>query len=457
MDKNSIRCSIVNSYQFHNSQVCLVAVTSNEKEYMKRFLKGIVVSILAKQVHLLRARHHFKIIGVAGGIGKTSTKLAIAELLGETLRVRYQDGNYNDLVSVPLIFFGHSMPSLLNPLAWIKLFIDNAKQIKSDYPFDVVVVELGTDGPGQIAAFEKYLELDYTVVTAIVPEHMASFKDMQTVANEELCVINYSKKLIYNADLVAKEYRQSLQGAISYGSKQPADYSLANMRQSTGKFEGDIKRSGEQFLHFHYEALSEVQLYSVLAAVILGNELGLTRTQIQDGIAAIRPVSGRLQPLQGINNSLIIDDTYHASPDTVRAGLSMLRQLKAPQKIAILGNMNDLSDMSAQIHKEVGECCDPDWLDLVVTIGPDANAYLSPAALANGCTVESFDTPYDAGEYLKSKIKQDAVLFAIGSQQKVFAEEAIKPLLADPKDASKLVRQSENWLKRKQASFEQGI
>ena len=424
---------------------------------MKRFLKGIVVSILARQVYLLRARHDFSVIGVAGGMGKTSTKLAIAQTLGKTLRVRYQDGNYNDLVSVPLIFFGHPMPSLFNPLGWIRLFIDNAKQIRGRYPFDVVVVELGTDGPGQIAAFEKYLQLDYTVLAAIVPEHMATFKDIRAVAKEELAVMNYSEQIIYNADLVPEEYQRSLQGALSYGIKQPADYKATGILHSTKGLEGNIEHDGEVLLHFNHEFVSEVQLYSMLAAVILGNELGLTTTQIRDGIDAIKPVNGRLQRLHGINDSTIIDDTYHASPDTVKTGLEMLRSFKAPQKIAILGNMNDLSDMSMQLHREIGERCDSDWLDLVVTIGPDANAYLAPAAQANGCIVESFDTPYEAGEYLSSRIAQGAVLLAIGSQQNVFAEEAIRPLLADPNDASKLVRQSQAWQKRKLVSFRREV
>lgn len=429
---------------------------------MKRLLKEIVVSILARQVRLLRKKHPFKIVGVVGGVGKTSTKLAIAELLDTTLRVRYetsrtgyQESNYNHLVSVPLIFFGHRMPSLFSPLAWIKIFISNARQIRSEYPFDVVVVELGTNRPGEIAAFQRYLEFDYAVVTAIVPEHMQYFKDMQAVANEELSVAKYSKKLIYNVDFVAKEHRSPLAEAISYGMKQSADYQLVNVSHVAQGFESDIERNGETFLHFNHEVVSETQLYSDLAAVIIGNELGLTPVQILDGITAIAPVSGRLRRLGGINDSLIIDDTYNALPEAVKAGLKVLYGMKAPQKIAILGNMNELGAMSAGAHKEIGELCDPAELDLVVTLGPDANTYLAPAAAARGCAVKSFDTPYEAGEYLQPKIKPGAIIYAKGSQNKVFAEEAIKPLLADPKDVSKLVRQSEYWLKRKQKSFEQ--
>jgi UDP-N-acetylmuramoyl-tripeptide--D-alanyl-D-alanine ligase len=428
---------------------------------MKRFLKGIVVAILARQVRLLRKKHEFKIIGVVGGVGKTSTKLAIAETLNKTLRVRYeelragyQESNYNHLVSVPLVLFGHRMPSLFNPFAWIKIFMDNARQINGAYPFDVVVVELGTNRPGEIAAFQKYLKLDYAVVTAIVPEHMEYFNDMQAVANEELSVANYSEKLIFNADLVATDYQQSLQGAVSYGIKQPADYHLVTMQQTVTGYECDVRHDGEIFLHFQHDAVSQTQLYAVLAAAVIGNELGLERAQIVEGIAAIAPVSGRLRRLTGINDSLIIDDTYNALPVAVQAGLEVMYKLDAPQKIVILGNMNELGAMSAQAHKEIGEMCDPAQLSLVVTIGPDANAYLAPAAAANGCKVKTFKTPYEAGEYLQSRINPGAIIYAKGSQNKVFAEEAVKLLLADPADVSKLVRQSEYWLNRKQKSFE---
>lgn len=420
---------------------------------MKRLLKWIVVSILARQVRNLRKKHQFKIIGVVGGIGKTSTKLAIAQSLGKTLRVRYQEGNYNDIVTVPLIFFGHATPSLFNPFAWFKVFMDNARQIEGDYPFDVVVVELGTDRIGHIAAFQKYLKLDYAVVTAIVPEHMEYFHDMQTVADEELSVAAYAEKLIYNADLVPEMYRQPLQDAISYGRQQPADYRLASVARSKEGFEGKVQHHGKALLHFRRDVISEAQLYSTLAAITVGSELGLAPSQILEGLATIRPVSGRLQQLRGINDSLIIDDTYNAIPDAVTAALKMFYELKAPQKIAILGNMNQLGAIAPGAHTEIGELCDPAQLDLVVTIGPDANAYLAQAAAAKGCVVQSFDTPYEAGAYLQSQVRQGAAILAKGSQDKVFAEEAIKLLLADPADASKLVRQSAYWQKRKQKSF----
>lgn len=421
---------------------------------MKKALKSLVVAVLAWQVKRLRSKNQFKIVGVVGSMGKTSTKLAIAQTLEKTLKVRYQEGNYNDIVTVPLIFFGLPEPSLFNPFAWLKTFIVCEKQIKN-YPYEVVVVELGTDTPGQIAEFKKYLELDIAVVTAVAPEHMEFFGDLKSVADEELSVAGFSKKIVYNADLVDAEYSASLpEGSVSYGiEKTEVDYRIANIFHSAAGLEGDIKTGNDIYLHVAHEVVSETQLYSLLAAVVVGKELELKPTEILAGLSAIRPVSGRLRRLRGLNGSMIIDDTYNSSPEAVKAGLNMLYKLEAPQKVAILGNMNELGSMSESAHKEIGEMCDPNQLAMVITIGPDANKYLAQAAKDKGCNVNTFDDPNVAGEFLQSKIESGAVIFAKGSQNKVFAEEAIKKLLADPEDASKLVRQSPYWLKRKEASF----
>jgi UDP-N-acetylmuramoyl-tripeptide--D-alanyl-D-alanine ligase len=162
-----------------------------------------------------------------------------------------------------------------------------------------------------------------------------------------------------------------------------------------------------------------------------------------------------MQKLTGINNSIIIDDSYNSSPVAAKLALDTLYGLESPQKIAILGNMNELGDYSKQAHEEIGSYCDPKQLELVITIGPDANKYLGPVAVTRGCGVKSFDSPYEAGEFIKPLIKSGAVILVKGSQNKVFAEEAIKLLLANPADEAKLVRQSPQWLKIKQKAFGQ--
>ena len=79
---------------------------------MKSMARRLVAVVLGWQVRRLQNKNDYKVIAVAGSIGKTSTKLAVASVLKIGLKVQYQDGNYNDLVTVPLIFFGLKTPIL---------------------------------------------------------------------------------------------------------------------------------------------------------------------------------------------------------------------------------------------------------------------------------------------------------------------------------------------------------
>jgi len=401
---------------------------------MKKLAKAVVAAVLGYQVRRLRRKNDFKIVAVAGSIGKTSTKLAIAQVLRAGFRVRYQQGNYNDPVTVPLIFFGEQEPSLYNPLAWLAVFWRNQKQLGKPYPYDVVVVELGSDKPGDIQKFAAYIEAEIGVVTGITPEHMQFFGTIDEVAKEELSITSFSSLVLINQDLCGEKYLKSLSNLLTYSLERSADFTI----KSTG-----INVSG----------MSWAEQYSQLAAAAVGAKMGLTRERIKQGLNDVKPFAGRMRNLKGINGSTIIDDSYNASPEAVKLALDSLYQMKAPQKIAVLGSMNEMGAYSKQAHQEVGEYCDPAQLNLVVTIGADAKEFLAPAAESKGCQVKSFDSPYVAGEFLKDQVQKDALILVKGSQNGVFAEEAIKSLLADPADAAQLVRQSAEWLRIKQRSF----
>lgn len=417
---------------------------------MKKVAKQLITAVLGWQVRRMRKKNDLRVVAVAGSVGKTSTKFAIARVLGQRFKVRFQQGNYNDITSVPLIFFGLPLPVLLNPFGWLKIFLLIEKQLRQPYPYEIVVIELGTDGPGQLEKFRKYLQADIGVLTAIAPEHMEFFKNLDAVAQEELQISQLSNSLFVNKDLCAGAYLEQIgKPYISYGIKKGADYRAEKLKFGGDGYDFNITRYGEPFMKLKHGAISETQLYSVTAAVAVASELGMEPAAITRGINTIKPVGGRMQRLRGIRESTIIDDTYNASPIATKAALDTLYRLKAPQKIAILGNMNELGSYSEAAHREIGEYCDPRRLDLVVTIGPDANRFLGPAAQAKGCQVRSFDNSVEAGKYLKNILQEKALILAKGSQNGVFAEEAVKQLLADRRDQKKLVRQSKQWLKIK--------
>lgn len=412
--------------------------------------KRVLCVLLERQVVRLRHKHQFAIVAVAGSVGKTSTKLAIADALSTARRVRYQSGNYNDRLTVPLVLFGHDEPGIYNVFAWWRIMHTNRRIIKRDYPYDVVVVELGTDGMGQMAKF-AYLQPELTVLTAIAPEHMEQFGSLDNVAKEELAVFDYSQRVLLNKDDVNEDYLNGRE-FVSYGETD-STYALKSARPAkkltSQRVTFDL--AGRKFS----ESIDLIGLQGAkiaLAAAAVASELALSEDDVKAGLKQLHAFAGRMQILVG-KKATLIDDTYNASPVAVKAALDVLYAADAPQRIALLGNMNELGDYAPQAHINIGEYCDPDKLDVVVTLGSDANTYLAPAAERRGCKVKTCTSPYEAGEYIESILQKDAVVLAKGSQNGVFAEEALKVLLANPDDDAKLVRQTPYWMKIKQRQF----
>lgn len=421
--------------------------------FLKRIGRSVVCHKLEKQVTQLRSRHDFTIITVNGSVGKTSTKHAIAHVLQAAgKRVRYQNGNYNDRVTVPLVLFDQPLPGLLNIFAWFKIFAANRQMIVDGPGVEVVVLELGTDGPGQIAEF-AYLQPDLAVVTAVTPEHMEFFKDIDAVAHEELTVMHYAKRVLLSEDVPERYIAKSK--APRYGSSKSATYravpgELGHEGQEITFSEGAEKHQTA------IKLLGEPGAQTALAAASVARELVVAWPAIIDALGSLQPVSGRMQLLNGQYGSLLIDDTYNASPEAVIAALDVLTKMPASYRVLILGGMNELGEFGREAHQQAAEAINELNIDLVVTIGELTDNELRPhlKATAERHLAHYFSAP-NAGYYVQQILAKhpNAVVLVKGSQNGVFAEEALKQLLADPADGKRLVRQSNYWQEVKARQF----
>lgn len=424
---------------------------------MKKLAKIFLTKIFTAQARAIVNKYRPKVVVVVGSIGKTSTKLAIAKVLSAKYSVQYQDGNYNVPLSVPFVISGQEYPGMTNYFQWIKAWRQGQKILKNGYSYDFVVLEYGTDHPGEIAEFAKLPKPDITVISGIAAEHMEFFKTISAVAKEELSVSQYSKQLIVNADSTEKKYIDEFVSKNvpikTYGAKG-CDYQLS-AKKTDGMYYDFLVTTdtGNNIADCKTNMIGIHSLLPLAAAVSVATEFGLSVDEINKAISQIEPPAGRMRVFDAKNNSKIIDDTYNASPIAVIAGLNTLYNLKANQRIALLGNMNELGDYSLEAHKQVGEHCNPEKLDLVVTIGEDANKYLADAAEGKGCKVVRCTNPVKAGQVILENLEEGSVVFAKGSQNGVFAEEAVKILLARSDDVTKLVRQSKIWLTTKKNQF----
>ena len=419
--------------------------------------------------------HHPTLIAVVGSVGKTTTKTAIATVLSNRFRVQMEPGNLNSEMSVPLAILGIKYPplALLRKYStWHRIFKAMKVRIKSEQGVDVIIQELATDKPGDIDAFGKYLSPDIAVVTAVAPEHMENFPNgLSDVAREELAIAKYSKLTIVNHDDVDVAYAAYAETSniTTYGI-EGGEYRIDimdgnpltgyNVRLFAPEFggasaENPNMESDASAIPATIHYLGEHNVRSAVAAAAVAAKLGMTPQDITSGLAQLHPVAGRMNPLPGMEDSVIIDDTYNSSPEAAVAALNTLYQIDAPQRIAILGSMNELGQYSAQAHQQVGAACDPMMLYFVITIGDEAARYLAPAAMKRGCQVASFPGPIMAATFAKQQLKPHAAILVKGSQNGVYAEEATKNLLRNIDDRDKLVRQSDEWMEKKNKWFEE--
>jgi UDP-N-acetylmuramoyl-tripeptide--D-alanyl-D-alanine ligase len=420
------------------------------KKYIQKKLEKYVARYFAKHPEV-------KLVVVAGSVGKTSTKRAIATLLSQRYRVALHEGNHNTHLSAPLAILGIEYPTNIKNIgAWLSVFAAARRRIHEPSGVDIIISEIGTDHPGDIAHFGKYLRPHIGVVTAVTPEHMEFFNSMEAVAEEELAAANFSQLAIINRDDIEGRFATFLTNANvdTYGTTGLAEYrfEIQDFKLETGYQGSVITPEFEQPIPATIKVAGEHSLRPAMGAVAVAAKLGLTSAEIAAGLALIRPVPGRMNILRGIKGTIIIDDTYNSSPLAASSALQTLYSLPAPQRIAILGSMNELGASSAAEHEKLGSMCDPNMLSWVVTVGEEAEKYLAPAARARGCQVKSFKSAIDAGGFVSTVVEEGATILAKGSQTNIYTEEAVKVLCVMSAD-DELVRQSPAWIETKTAFF----
>lgn len=423
------------------------------------FKKGIQRK-LEKYVRKYFETHpDIKLITVAGSVGKTSTKLAIATLLSQKYRVRLHEGNHNTHLSAPLAILGINFPG--NPRnfwQWYKVFSAARKRIKSPSSQEpqIIIQELGTDHPGDIERFSKYLAPNIAVITSVSPEHMEFFGSIDAVAQEELGAASFAKIAILNQDDISPDFFKYVQNSnvSTYSSIGGANYNfIANSFSLIDGFGGKIQTPEYGEINVRVKVFGEHSLRPIIGAVAVSAKLGLSSQEIIGGLVSLKPIPGRMNFMRGVKGSVLIDDTYNSSPAALEAAIQTLYALSAPSKIAIIGSMNELGESSAFEHQKIGEMLDGISLSWVITVGEQANRFLAPAARLRGCQVYEAKNAIDAGTFAHKIMERGSLVLLKGSQGEVYLEEATKILLLNKEDENLLVRQDEKWKKTKDEFF----
>jgi UDP-N-acetylmuramoyl-tripeptide--D-alanyl-D-alanine ligase len=434
--------------------------------FSKNIFKNIIITIIRFEAKMVLRKYKPKVIGVAGSVGKTGTKEAIARVLERKFKVRKSQKSFNHDFGIPLTILGCDN-GWWNPIAWLKIMLEGASLIlfRTQYP-EWLVLEVGIEKPGDIDWVTDWVKFDIVVVTRLpeIPVHVEYFRTPEQLVKEKLKLpqsVSSEGIVIFNQDdskiMAAKD---SFKGKImTYGWTEGATVRASNEHMLYNELTGRKLPDGVAFkidydgnnVPFRLRSiLAFHQIYGALAAITVGIALDINLVDIVDALEDLEPSPGRFRLLAGIKDTVIIDDTYNASPAAVESALETLGQIETEgRKIAVLGDMMELGPLAIEAHRQIGQLA-AKVADIVVTVGlrmKFADEELTHKKFAK-TKMFHFDNWQGVGEKLQSLIKGDDVILVKGSQS-MRLEKVVEEIMAFPEDKDTLlVRQEPEWQKR---------
>lgn len=430
------------------------------------FLKNIIIWLLTVESRLILAKYKPFIVAVTGSVGKTSTKDAIYDVLKSTSEyARKSEKSLNSEIGLPLTIIG--VPNAWRSISgWLGNLVEGLKLIirKSDYP-DTLILEIGADHPGDIIDVAKWLSVDIAVITQIsdTPVHVEFFASPNEVFEEKASLVRAIKpggSLVLFSD---NEKVMSISGRVADSDIKVISFGTSEKSSIKGSDEHavyvDDRLSGFEFTAtvdgVDYSirldgVIGRTYMLSPLAALAVGKIRGVSVRDMVDRLSCLEAPKGRMNIIDGINGSILVDDTYNSSPDAVLMAIRTIKGINTNGvRIAVLGDMMELGQYATDEHRRIGrEACNV--FSMLVTVGQRSRAMAEEAVTAGMpiANVHSFDTAIEAGEYLKPLIRNGDIVLIKGSQS-VRMERAVKLLMSDPDQAENLlVRQEKEWLER---------
>jgi len=348
-----------------------------------------------------RRRFTLPVVAVVGSNGKTTVKEMTAAILRAahgTDRVLATAGNLNNHIGLPLMVLRLRAMHL------------------------VAVFEIGMNHVGETAQLGEIAQPTIAVLNNAQREHQEFMKSVADVAAEHATILGTLQQggiAVINADDDYAPFwnevvsRRNAEGASltvrDFGLRAPATVigrvraqswgSLVDVAAPEGSVSVDLKLPGRH------------NVVNALGAIAAATAAGASLDAVAQGLAEFRPIAGRLQIKTGRNGATLIDDTYNANPDSVRAAIAVLVHAAGP-KWLVLGDMGEVGQQGSAFHREIGECARAGGVDRLLTLGE-----LTPHAVeAFGPGGEHFASGEELAAAIETDLRPDVTVLVKGSR-----------------------------------------
>ena len=343
-----------------------------------------------------RRRFDPLVVGITGSIAKTSTKEAVAAVFDRRFRTLKSVGNQNNEIGLPLTLMR------LGP------------------EHEAAVLEMGMYVGGEIAELARMAQPSIGIVTAVQPVHLARIGSLEAVAEakgELLEALPPGGVAILNADdpIVRAMTTRTVARVVTYGFDAVADVGADDVRTAGSAGMRFILRAGGERRAVAIPTLGRLSVHNALAAAATGLAAGMPLDEIVVGLADgwSAPHRVTLVPLGDVT---LIDDSYNASPGSMRAALDLLDDLPG-RHVAVLGEMLELGDVHDEGHRDVGAAA-ATVAELLIVVGADAGGIADgarDAGMAAG-RIHRVDDAEEALEALRPRLHDGDVVLVKASR-----------------------------------------
>lgn len=392
---------------------------------MKNSLKKVYQLMLKSFAARYLARNKFDIVAITGSVGKTSTKDAIYQVLSSKFKISKNQGNYNNEIGVPLSALDLKVGGF--PFGWAKnVSLGFLKTIFFKNNFDKLILEIGSDHPGDIKYLTSFIKPNIAVVTRVACSHLEFFCSLENVAKEKgalvesldsngWAILNYDDPNVRKMKNRIPRLRSGQAKTLFFGLDKTADLYADEIRVDINGLDFNLHYKKES-KKVHLNIIGKHLIYSILAGVAVGLVYNI---KLEDCIKAIKNFQtekGRLNLLKGIKNSIIINDTYNANPESMKAAIQTLNDLAGKKrKIAVVGDMLELGEGSHEFHREIGKQL-INKVDLVFAIGTHSKFIFEEAGKEIKIKAFWFPDSQSAIKSVKENIKNGDIILVKGSR-----------------------------------------
>jgi UDP-N-acetylmuramoyl-tripeptide--D-alanyl-D-alanine ligase len=345
-----------------------------------------------------RRMMNFKVVAITGSVGKTTVRQIAYHVLSQHYRVYQSPKNFNNQIGLPLSLLG------------------------ADPEHQIVVVELGTNHPGEIAYLTSIAQPNIAIITNVCPAHLEGFGNLQAIMKEKLFIVEGLLDdgiLIVNADLAEGPNNYQLPATnhqiITFGKSDASDFHAQNI-----SFDGAGSRFIIDGAEVYLPLAGPGNIENALAAWAVCSQFGITTDDFAQAVKTLSALPMRAELLQ-IGTLTVLNDCYNANPVSMKNALDILANLVLKEKrrtVFICGDMAELGRQTQDLHAELGAAVAHAKVRLLLTVGKSAKIVAKAAknTAKYDLQTKSFTDILSACNNLKKFIKDYDIVLVKGSR-----------------------------------------